>query len=418
MPFPTVPINPDSDPGGEQSGSGTSSQSGTPESINRGYQSGVKGFTQREMRNIIRRMLPTLTQQYGGQDIPTLSIVGSGLFDLDGSEGYIHWPDTDAHISSEAPSSLTLFQHITIPGNLTLSGLTSGSVLFAGASGIVSEDNTNLFWDDANNRLGIGTAVPTETLHVSGDARITTDLTLSALSSGSVLFAGVGGVVSEDNSDFFWDNVNKRLGLGTTTPDVDLHLKGTGDINVRIEADSDNSGEGDQPTLELWQDGGLVRTAIGLYNSLNDVTIGNFYSAGGIRFAAGGPTRMYLSLAGDLGIGDLTPNAKLHVAGDVLFEGSVTLAVLETSSNTVFDDDMYHVSIDATAGVRSGTLPALGSTVLGTIYILSKSDGGGNAVNLTPNGTDTINGVNAAVGITIQYEALKVQALASDWRII
>ena len=36
---------------------------------------------------------------------------------------------------------------------LTLSGLTQGSVLFAGASGVVSQDNANFFFDDTNNNL-------------------------------------------------------------------------------------------------------------------------------------------------------------------------------------------------------------------------------------------------------------------------
>ena len=39
---------------------------------------------------------------------------------------------------------------------LTLSDLTQGSVVFAGASGVISQDNSNLFWDSTNNRLGIG----------------------------------------------------------------------------------------------------------------------------------------------------------------------------------------------------------------------------------------------------------------------
>lgn len=39
-------------------------------------------------------------------------------------------------------------------------GITQGSVLFAGSSGALSQDNANLFWDDTNNRLGIGTNTP------------------------------------------------------------------------------------------------------------------------------------------------------------------------------------------------------------------------------------------------------------------
>jgi len=50
----------------------------------------------------------------------------------------------------------------------TFSTMTAGSVLFAGASGLLSQDNANFFWDDANNRLGIGTATPNSSLHVLG----------------------------------------------------------------------------------------------------------------------------------------------------------------------------------------------------------------------------------------------------------
>ena len=44
---------------------------------------------------------------------------------------------------------------------------TAGSVIFSNGS-ILTEDNSNLFWDDTNNRLGIGTVTPLDTLHVAG----------------------------------------------------------------------------------------------------------------------------------------------------------------------------------------------------------------------------------------------------------
>lgn len=42
----------------------------------------------------------------------------------------------------------------------TITGGTTGSVLFIGAASVLAQDNANFFWDDANNRLGIGTASP------------------------------------------------------------------------------------------------------------------------------------------------------------------------------------------------------------------------------------------------------------------
>jgi len=45
-------------------------------------------------------------------------------------------------------------------GTGTSTAFTTGSVVFAGASGIYTQDNANFFWDDTNNRLGIGTSSP------------------------------------------------------------------------------------------------------------------------------------------------------------------------------------------------------------------------------------------------------------------
>ena len=60
------------------------------------------------------------------------------------------------------------FNSATISNALYLPGLTTGSVLFAGASAQVIQDNAKFFWDDANFRLGIGTDTPAFDLQVVG----------------------------------------------------------------------------------------------------------------------------------------------------------------------------------------------------------------------------------------------------------
>lgn len=54
----------------------------------------------------------------------------------------------------------------------TITSATQGSALFVDASGQLAQDNANFFWDDANDRLGIGTSSPAATLHVSGDGAV------------------------------------------------------------------------------------------------------------------------------------------------------------------------------------------------------------------------------------------------------
>jgi hypothetical protein len=93
-----------------------------------------------------------------------------------------------------------------------ITSATSGSVLFAGASGALSQDNANFFWDDSNNRLGIGTATPAVDISVKPDtdgaaifgrarvdARVTDTAYLSHVdgtttADGYVAFAANGGV--------------------------------------------------------------------------------------------------------------------------------------------------------------------------------------------------------------------------------
>lgn len=51
-------------------------------------------------------------------------------------------------------------------GTGTSTTFTAGSIVFIGAAGVYAQDNGNLFWDNANDRLGIGTATPGNHVHV------------------------------------------------------------------------------------------------------------------------------------------------------------------------------------------------------------------------------------------------------------
>lgn len=51
-----------------------------------------------------------------------------------------------------------------------------------------------------------------------------------SLTQGSIPFIGSGGVVSQNNSGLFLDAVNSRLGIGTSAPSTSLHIK-TGTAN-------------------------------------------------------------------------------------------------------------------------------------------------------------------------------------------
>ena len=58
--------------------------------------------------------------------------------------------------------------------------------------------------------------------------------TATAFTSGSVVFAGASGVYTQRNANFFWDNTNYRLGIGTTSPGVSLSVGGTDAVKVPV----------------------------------------------------------------------------------------------------------------------------------------------------------------------------------------
>ncbi len=55
-----------------------------------------------------------------------------------------------------------------------------------------------------------------------------TGFTLPALTAGSVVFSD-GTTLAQDNSNFFWDDTNNRLGVGTATPGYRFHVQAAAD---------------------------------------------------------------------------------------------------------------------------------------------------------------------------------------------
>lgn len=72
----------------------------------------------------------------------------------------------------DATGTISLLSDLAI--GATVFNSTEGSVLFAGPTGSLQEDNNNLFWDDNNNRLGIGTSGPLADLSIVGSSAGTT----------------------------------------------------------------------------------------------------------------------------------------------------------------------------------------------------------------------------------------------------
>jgi len=109
-----------------------------------------------------------------------------------------------------------------------------GSVFFAGTDGTPDEDNAQLFWDDTNNRLGIGTNSPGNKLEVTG-----------AIRSEGILNSN--GTVTEPSYRF---NSDSNTGMFRPAAD-EIGLTVGGIEAIHIDETSNNTTVTITETLEL-----------------------------------------------------------------------------------------------------------------------------------------------------------------------
>jgi hypothetical protein len=113
----------------------------------------------------------------------------------------------------------------------------AGRLFIANDTSAIYEDTGTAWVLIANVSSGAGTLQQVTTngntsnvgISVTAGGISTNSLTDTALTLGSVLFSGAGGLVTQDNTQLFWDDTNNRLGINTNTPgnSLDVHTSGT-----------------------------------------------------------------------------------------------------------------------------------------------------------------------------------------------
>ncbi len=137
-------------------------------------------------------------------------------------------------ITSASAGAFTMdtfsLKHV-IGGNLTVNGnaQVNGTLTATALSGPLTGNVTGNVSGTAATVTGAAQTNITSVGTLSG-LTVTAAPTFSALTQGSVPFAGAAGLLSQDNATLFWDNSTKRLGVGTAAPFKELDVYSTGAV--------------------------------------------------------------------------------------------------------------------------------------------------------------------------------------------
>lgn len=138
-------------------------------------------------------------------------------------------------------TGVTSFNGLVVTANT--GAITTGSwaatvipLAFGGTAANLTASNGGIFYSTATEgAILAGTATAGLAL-VSGASTTPSWFTPTA---GSIIFAGVGGILEQDNSNLFFDNTTNRLGIGTNSPSEFIHvLNSGGNAAIRLQSQS------------------------------------------------------------------------------------------------------------------------------------------------------------------------------------
>lgn len=228
----------------------------------------------------------------------------------------------------------------------------------------------------------------------------------SEFTTGSVIFGNGTSQLATSNK-FFWNSELDRLGLGTNTPQSEIHVTNTHGSELILESDTVGNLPSDTSTITLKTGSPVISSELTIVkqndqfvnNTLENALLISHKNSGNdskIQLATNSFVQLTIDSNGNTGIGTVLPQQKLHVNGSSIIENDVIIKGINNSSH-----------------ITNGSL-----TVSGGVGI-SKNLNVGGEISLHSNesfigfvGQSTSSYINAnTMGITIQTDSLYLDTL-------
>jgi hypothetical protein len=202
----------------------------------------------------------------------------------------------------------------------------------------------------ANGNVAIGTTTDAGfKLDVNGTARIQGNLTTN-LTAGSVPFIGTSGLLSQNNASLFWDNTNGRLGIGTNAPTVRTHIVYSDNIFLNgLYVQNTNTGTNAYTGIGLQDSAGSVLAGFQYVpNNFSNVLLRNtvlFASTAKSKLAFVANSGAIDNVAQDIYFATLGTKTNLYLYGST---GNLVL-----QNGGTFTDAGFRLDVNGTARIQN-----------------------------------------------------------------
>jgi len=299
-------------------------------------------------------------------------------------------------------------------------GVIAASGFFKAASGGGGLSFTTIQTDTGTNPVAEAASTLTITssdssIDVDGNSTTdTVDMTVAPASTDGAVQYNNAGALGGDAAELFWDDTNDRLGLGTATPLTALHVVGDNSNanGIRLYSSAGvlrhyftDYGASSTTTASLFQGGGTNITYGGAYMQCHHKLADSYY-----RFRYVGSQGFEWKTGANKDSIEIMSNGDLHI------KQGLTKSLDSISGATTLDDTHHTVIGDATSAAFTVTLPAATSNS-GRVYVIKKIDSSANVVTVDGNASETIDGATTHA-LSSQYDFVRIQCDGSNWHII
>ena len=246
------------------------------------------------------------------------------------------------------------------------------------------------------DKVGIGSTIPTSTLEVGGDSKVTGNSTVVGIATiQDNLEVGVGGTVITA------DVQAGRIGLNTATPSHNVHISNAGIGKTTLFVDGDVTIDGDLDLIDLGVTG--IATFSDLIDINGDVDMdANLHLTGVSTF-----------------VGDIAQTGNLNITGVATVSSDLTVGGNLNVTGDISYDEVRGRNIDISGISTFGTVQISSGIVTATSGIVTYFGDGSNLTGIATGLTATIGikseGTVIGSGITqIDFASTNGTAIAVD----